>query len=69
MEKLSLNVPDISCPICAGKVKDRIDVLDGVSNSSTDMKSQTLEVEYDPEKLKPQEIIDEVASLGYKISN
>lgn len=69
MEKLSLNVPDLSCPICAGKVKDKIDEFEGVSGVFTDMKSQTLEIEYDPEKLQPQEIVEAISSLGYKTGN
>jgi copper chaperone CopZ len=69
MEKLSLNIPDMSCPICADKIKSRIDTLEGVKNTNANMQSQTLDVEYEPENIKPQDIIDEVNALGYQVTH
>ncbi|MDD4494100.1 MAG: heavy-metal-associated domain-containing protein [Eubacteriales bacterium] len=68
MEQLSINVPDMSCPICADKIKSRLDTLEGIMKTNANMQSQTLDIEYEPEKIKPQEIIDEVAALGHQVT-
>jgi len=67
MEKVSFNVPSISCSNCSNKIQDGIKSISGVGSISIDLKSQTVEVEYNPSDVQPKDIKQKIASMGYEI--
>lgn len=67
MEKAVFNVPSISCSSCAGKIKEAVKSINGVAGVSVDLKSQTVEVEFNPETVKSDEIRRGISSLGYEV--
>lgn len=67
METTTFTVPSISCSICSGKIKEGVGALNGVGNISVDLKSQSVNVEYDPSNLQPQDIKKKISSLGYEV--
>lgn len=67
MENTSFTVPSISCSICSGKIKEGVKTLNGIGNISVDLKTQMVNVEYNPSDIQPQDIRKKIASLGYEV--
>lgn len=67
METTTLNVPSISCSICANKIKDGIHELRGIENVTVDLKSQGVKVEYNPSEIQPGDIKHMISSMGYEV--
>lgn len=67
MQKAKFNVPSISCSACSNKIQQGIKELDGIGNVSVDLKSQEVQVDYDPADTNPQTIKNKIASLGYDV--
>lgn len=67
MEKVTFNVPSISCSVCSGKIKDGLKDVNGVNDIKVDMKTQAVNVDYDPNAVSPSQIRSKIASLGYEV--
>lgn len=67
MEKVSFNIPSISCSACSNKIQEGIKTLKGIGNVSVDLKSQTVNVEYSNDLVKPDEIKGKISSMGYEV--
>jgi copper chaperone len=67
MEKIKFNIPSISCSSCSAKIQDGISAIKGVGNVSADLKSQSIEVQYDPSLIKPQDISRKISDMGYEV--
>lgn len=67
MEKIKFNIPSISCSNCSAKIQDEIKTIKGVGNVSADLKSQSVEVQYDPSQVKPQDISRKISDMGYEV--
>jgi len=67
MERATFNVPSISCSSCAGKIQNEISSLKGVSNVWVNLKSQVVEVEYNPGDIQRNEIGRKISSMGYEV--
>ncbi len=68
METTKFSIPSISCSACANKIKEGIMSMNGVENATVDLKTQTVEVNYDPHGIQAQDIRKKVASLGYEVT-
>ena len=64
-DTLSLSVPSMDCPSCAGKVESSVSDLDGVTDIDPRTTSGTLVVGYDADQTSPAAIRDAVAAAGY----
>lgn len=67
MEKATFNVPSISCSICSGKIKDGLKNVNGVKGIEVDMKSQAVNIDYDPQAVTPGDIRSKITSMGYEV--
>lgn len=67
METASFNVPSISCSICSGKIRESLKNVKGIGNIDVDLKSQSVNIEYNPTEIKSDEIRSKISSLGYEI--
>lgn len=67
MEKIKFNIPSISCSSCSAKIQHGIRAIKGVGNVSADLKSQSIEVQYDPSLIKPQDINQKISDMGYEV--
>ena len=54
METVDFNIPTLSCGACSDKIQENVQELKGVTNSSVDLKSQQLKVEYNPSDISPE---------------
>lgn len=68
METVSFNVPSISCSSCSNKIKNSLSSINGVSNVTIDLKTQSVQVEYNPDSINPQEIEKAITSMGYEVN-
>jgi len=68
-ETLSLSVPSMDCPSCAGKVDASVSAVTGVSDADPRPTSGTLVVGYDPEKATPEAIRHAVDEAGYTVES
>ena len=68
-ETLSLSVPAMDCPSCAGKVESSVAGLDGVSDVDPRPTSGTLIVDYAPDMTTPEAIVSRVEAAGYAVES
>ena len=68
-ETLSLSVPSMDCPSCAGKVESSVSDLDGVTDIDPRTTSGTLVVGYDADRTTPAAIREAVGAAGYEIED
>ncbi|MFC4358357.1 heavy metal translocating P-type ATPase [Halobium salinum] len=66
-ETLTLSVPEMDCPSCAGKVENALAGVDGVDSVDPRPTSGTLRVTYDPGAVTADEIADRVEGAGYAV--
>lgn len=67
METVTFNVPTLSCGACSDKIQENVREIKGVTNSSIDLKSQQLKVEYNPSDISPEEIKKHISKMGYEV--
>lgn len=67
MESIKFQVPSISCSACASKVKGGILEIRGINDVEVDLKTQMVEVEYNPSEVQPKDIKAKVQNLGFEV--
>lgn len=67
METATFNIPSISCSACSNKIQESVKSLKGVENVSVDLKSQQVNIDYNPDSIMPQDIKKHISQLGYEI--
>lgn len=65
MEKKTIAVLGMMCAGCAGNVERRLRALDGVAVADVNLPARTVLVEYDPQKVSPERMKEELAGIGY----
>lgn len=66
MESVTLPVSGMDCAICAVPIKERLHELAGVSHVEVNIPKGTVSVNYDPAKVKPEQLVATINSTGYK---
>ena len=67
METVNFNVPSLSCSACSGKITEDLKNLKGIKNVDTDLKSQMVKIDYNPDEINPQEIKKQIYQMGFEI--
>jgi len=67
METVNFNVPSLSCSACTGKITEDLKTLKGIKNIDTDLKSQMVKIDYNPDEINPQEIKKQIYQMGFEI--
>ncbi|MGH2425723.1 MAG: heavy-metal-associated domain-containing protein [bacterium] len=62
---MTLKVPKIHCDGCVNTVETAVKKLDGIQNVSASELSKEVRVEYDPEKVKEDQIRKALLLVGY----
>jgi copper chaperone CopZ len=66
-EFLSLTVTGMKCGGCETNIKGKLEALDGVSSVVANHKEKTVELEFEPEKIDEDDIIDVITDAGFKV--
>jgi len=62
-----LHLENMDCSDCAMVIQHRLERLDGVGEVSTDYFAQTVNVEYDPRRIRMRTIKSRIHQLGYSL--
>ncbi|ARS91228.1 heavy metal translocating P-type ATPase [Natrarchaeobaculum aegyptiacum] len=66
---LTLSVPEMDCPSCAGKVERSVDRLEGIEAIEPRVTSGRLAVTYDPTATSDAAIRERVRAAGYEVAD
>lgn len=67
MEKRIFPVLEMSCAVCAASVESIVRELKGVREAAVNFAAGTLNVEYDPTEVTPQQMREAVQAIGYDL--
>ena len=65
MDKVKMDIQGMHCGGCATGIQMVTEQMDGMSSSFVDLDAKLGEFEFDSTKVSAQDIIDEIAKLGY----
>lgn len=57
------------CDMCRMKIEGKLGEEKGVRHAFLDLKTKKLTVKYNPDKIKEEEIINVITSLGYDVND
>jgi copper chaperone len=66
MKKTLLRSQELSCPSCVAKIETALRSLNGVADAKVFFNSGKIEVEHDPEKVRVDELVKAIKSVGYE---
>ena len=66
MKKVRFDVEGMTCAACQAHVEKAASKLDGVKNANVNLLNNNMDVEFDDEKVKEEDIINAVNDSGYK---
>jgi Cu+-exporting ATPase len=66
-QRLRLPVAGMTCANCAMNIERTVKKLDGVADASVNFAAEEANVEYDPETVKPDDIIQSVEGAGFSV--
>ncbi len=67
MTKLVFKISGMHCTSCALNIDLDLEDLPGIKSAKTSYARQETEIEFDPLKLSPQNIITAINKTGYKV--
>lgn len=67
METTSFNIPSLSCSVCSNRIQSELRVLDGVERVNVDMKTQSVNISYNPQEIQPKDISKKITSMGFEV--
>lgn len=63
----TLEVEGMSCNHCVMSIKKAVGELNGVSNVSVDLEAKTVTVDYNPELVAIETVIEAIEDQGYDV--
>jgi len=67
LQKSEYAVQGMTCAVCVRRVENAVSELEGVHMVSVNLATETMIVEWDPEKIQPERFIDAVQQAGYSL--
>lgn len=67
MQKKTIPVLEMSCAVCAASVESTVRAQKGVREAAVNFAAGTLNVEYDPSEVTPNQMREAVQSIGYDL--
>lgn len=68
-KKAKMKISGMSCATCALNIEKSLDNLDGVKKANVNLNTEEADVEYDPKKVKFQELENAIKKSGYGVIN
>ena len=68
MKKIKLKIEGMHCTSCAMNIDGELEDTEGVKQSNTNYAKQQTEVEFDPDRLTDNQIIELIKKVGYNAS-
>jgi Cu+-exporting ATPase len=67
MQKETLAVKGMTCASCAARIEKVLSAREGIRTASVNLAAETMEVEWDNEKISLDDIAEQVAGLGFEL--
>ena len=67
-EKIELNVSGMHCAGCAAGIEGTLKSLDGIISASVNFATSKAAIEFDPQKISKEDIVNKIKELGYDAS-
>ena len=67
LKKLALPISGMSCASCVAKIEKGLSALDGVIEANVNLATERVTVEFDPERVRPVDLVKTIAELGYEV--
>ncbi len=64
--KTLLRSQELSCPSCVAKIEKALKAVDGVETAQVHFNTGRIEVEYDPQRAKAEDLLKAVRGAGYE---
>lgn len=64
--RLKLKIDGMHCTSCSMNIDMDLEDLEGIKSAKTNYAKQESEVEYDPDKVEVEDILNQVQKTGYK---
>ncbi|MBR1447207.1 MAG: heavy metal translocating P-type ATPase [Prevotella sp.] len=64
-EKRTFAVLGMMCAACAANVERRLGSLEGITEASVNLPGRTVQVDYDPQRISPEQMKTAVGAIGY----
>ena len=68
-EQVTLSAPDISCEHCVATVQKAVGGLTGVDSVSASAETQLIDITFDPNKVKVEQIAAVLDDAGYPVAS
>ena len=68
MNRVTLNVPDISCGHCKSSIEGAVAPMDGVESAEVTIDARTVAVTYDESAVDLDAIINAIEAQGYDVA-
>lgn len=65
MKKIKLDIKGMHCSSCAMDIDFDLEDLEGVKSAKTSYAKQSTEIEFDEDKVRPEQILKQVKETGY----
>ena len=62
-----LNVDGITCEHCVDTIKEAVEILDGVLRVDVDIEKKQVVVVFDEKIAKPEDLMDKIEEVGFKV--
>ncbi|MEN8700457.1 heavy metal translocating P-type ATPase [Bacillus infantis] len=66
-KKTQFEISGMTCSACAVRIEKGLKKVEGVENASVNLALEKAAVQFDPEKVKQEDIFQKVENLGYKV--
>jgi len=65
LKRTTLRSPDLNCPSCVPKIEKELERLDGVTSANVAFSTGRIQVEHDPARATPEQLLRAVGRAGY----
>ncbi len=69
MKEITMQLEDLSCPVCAQKVTDALKKMPGMESVDVSFNTGRAKVKFDPDRLSQDQIKNTVEKLGYGVKS
>jgi copper ion binding protein len=67
MQKVQIKVKGMSCAACAARIEKGLNRVPGVGQAQVNLAMEQASVDYDPEKVKVTDLVEQIEKLGYSV--
>ena len=64
---ITIDVVGMTCAACSARVEKALNKQDGIINATVNLLQQKATIEYDKEKIDPDQIVQTIEKTGYQV--